>query len=291
MIKTEDFLTFLFGDASTEIDSIEKFKQKFESSFVSAAALEDSKTPEFQKFLPKAVGNVAGKSMTNLKKRLAELEIELTPDEIKGKPLEDAIDIALTKAVSTVKSKFSDYDTKLTAHETDAVKDWTKKYGILESKYNDLNSLHSGLKSTYEKEVEDHKTQLATERIANLKNRYHDKVIKFKTGIKDVEKTGYFANVEKSVKLALNDKGDDIEVLDLSGNRIPNPKQAGSWKTYSDILEEQGVKDGVWAINESTRRMNEKVSTFAMHQQENITTPANGDNKDRKVSSRVKLPM
>jgi hypothetical protein len=231
--------------------------------------LNDTKSDAFKRFLPKAVGQMAGRSTSVLKKRLQELDIELTSDDYKDKTVEEIIDNALTKTITTVKSKFGEFENNLKSNSDERVRDLETKLQTTLKKYDDLNSLHGQLKQTHESEISNHKNELSRFKRDTILNKYHGN-IKWKTGLRDIERDGFFARLDKKFKIELNENGDDIDVFDRSTNaRISNPKRAGTWKTYSDILEENGIDDGVWAVNDKAHAMNKNnFGTFV--------NPANG---------------
>jgi hypothetical protein len=95
--------------------------------------------------------------------------------------------------------------------------------------------------------------------------------------------------LDKKFKIELNENGDDIDVFDRSSNaRIGNPKRAGTWKTYADILEENGIEDGVWAVNDKAHNMNKNnFNTFVNpsngQRANDVTT---GESTRKRVTSR-----
>jgi hypothetical protein len=290
-IDSKEMLEFMFGDDASNIDSMEKFKSKFngdESVFVPVNELNDTKSDAFKRFLPKAVGQMAGRSTSVLKKRLGELEIELSPDDYKDKTVEEIIDNALTKTIQTVKSKYGEFENNLKSNSDERVRDLETKLQSTLKKYEDLNSLHSQLKQTHESEIGNHKSELQKFKRDTILNKYHNS-IKWKTGLRDIERDGFFARLDKKFKIELNENGDDIDVFDRSSNaRIGNPKRAGTWKTYADILEENGIEDGVWAVNDKAHNMNKNnFNTFVNpsngQRANDVTT---GESTRKRVTSR-----
>ena len=63
-----------------------------------------------------------------------------------------------------------------------------------------------------------------------------------------MEREGFFARLNKEYRLELDETG-RLEVLDTQGKRIPSTKQAHAFKSYEEVLEEQGRALGVWAEN------------------------------------------
>ena len=290
MITDQEMLDFLFGADAKTIDSIDKFKEKFSgegAAFIPASELSDTKSETFKRFVPKVVGQIAGKSTAIVKKRLSEMEIELTPDEIKDKPFEDILDIALGKTASTYKQKIGDYETRLKQNTDETVVDLTKKLDQYKQKATDYENANKSLRETYESEVNNHKSELKNFKLTTRKNDIFGKHIKFGATVKDLEKEGYFSKIEKTYKFDLSEDEKDVEVFfKETGTRVPNPKKAGTFMTAAEILEAEGVKEGVWAINEGAKRNNQNKTTIFTTQNTN-----NGGDQNqppaRKVHSRI----
>lgn len=289
MSLQDEMLDFLGIDPKT-VDSIEKFKEKFSgegAAFIPASELTDTKSETFKRFVPKVVGQIAGKSTAVVKKRLSEMEIDLSPDEIKDKPFEDILDIALGKTVNTYKQKISDYETKLQHTNDERVVDLTTKLEQYKQKATDYETANRSLKEAYEQETTAHKNELKSFKLTTRKNDIFGKHIKFGSTVKDLEKEGYFSKIEKNYKFELSEDENDIEVFSKeTGARIPNPKKAGAFMSVPEILEAEGLKEGVWSINEGAKKNNQKINT--------IFTTSNANNggdqnnaPSRKVHSRI----
>lgn len=291
MITSEEMLDFLGLDAKA-IDSLDKFKEKFSgegAAFIPASELSDTKSETFKRFTPKVVGQITGKSTAIVKKRLSEMEIDLTPEEIKDKPFEDILDIALSKTVNTYKQKIGDYDSKLKQNTDERVTDLTAKLDQYKQKATDYETANATLKDAYEQEVSSHKSELKNFKLSTRKNDIFGKHIKFGATVKDLEKEGYFSKIEKTYKFDLSEDEKDIEVFSKeTGARIPNPKKAGTFMTVAEVLELEGTKEGVWSINEGAKKNNQvnKINTtFTTSNQNN-----GGDQNNpptRKIHSRI----
>lgn len=292
-ITVKEILKYLVGtDDETQFDSIDKFKERFndkKTGFVSRAELVDTKSEAFKEFVPNAVGLVTGKSVGALKKHLGELGFQVKSEDIKDKPIEEIIDFALSKVVGDVKTKYSDYETRVKQNATEATAEWETKYNTLQNKFSELQTLNGSLKNSYETDTAKLKGELSGEKLKNILEKKHSKSLKFKSGVTDLEKDGFMhTKINSKYKVALNEKGDDVEVMDMEGKKIPG-KQAGTWMSYDDVLEHEGIAANVWSVNENARQINQ--SQF-QNQPKNINgAPApstnSGNDTLRKVSSRV----
>lgn len=293
-IKSEEILDFLFGEEGKNVDSLDKVKEKFtgeKAVFVPVSELNDSKSEVFKRFVPRAVGTISGKTVSIVKKKASELGIELTSEEIKDKPVEEVVDYALSKISTTVSTKLTDYESKLKQNTDERVAALSAENATYKQKYSDLDNLHQSLKKTYETDTANAKNQLRNFKLDSIKSKKHSDSLKFAATTKELEKEGFFAKISKKYKLDLNEAENDLEVFDASTNaRIPNPKQAGAFMTYEDILEAEGREAGIWSVNSGAKNINQnqnKNSIFTppgQGAQPNEGTPQPG----RKVSSRVR---
>jgi len=156
MITQDEVMDFLFGSDAKTIDSIDKFKEKFSGEgavFIPASELSDTKSETFKRLVPKVVGKITGTSTTIIKKRLSEMDIDLSAEEIKDKPFEELLDVALGKTVNTYKQKVGDYETKLKQNTDERVTDLTTKLDQYKQKATDFENANKSLKEAYDNET------------------------------------------------------------------------------------------------------------------------------------------
>lgn len=287
-IEQKDIFDYL-GINGNEIENIDSFRERFENEFVKKSVLKDPKSNEYKEFAPTFVGKVTGSTQTALNRKLKEFGVELDQNEFNGKRIEDVIESGVSKLYETLNGKVYDLENKLSKGKDEATKDLEIKLNSVQKKYNELESLHNSLKNEFQSSEENWKTNLKNERIKHLISKQHEG-IKWKNGIKDIEKEGFFGRIKSTYKIDIDENTNQLEVFDMNGNRIPNPKKSGTWKSYNEILEEEGIKNEVWSSNENASRMNSQNNIafkVSMNQNQNNQVQ-NNDGRFRKVSGRIK---
>ncbi len=278
-IESKEVNSYL-GFDEKEVDSIDKFKEKFDGEFVRKAALKDYNSAEHKEFFPIAIGRVAGTLEKDVTKYAKEAGAEITPEEIKGKRIQEVVDIAWHKAEDVWKNKIADLEKNAGAGKDELVKELEGKYQKLEKKFGDLNTLHAGLQSTYNEEKTGWQSQVKTIKLDNILSKKHEG-IKWNTAAKPLEKEGFFAHLKNNYKVDLDETG-NLDLFDKSGARIPNPAKAGTWKSYDDILAEEGTKLGIWEASPHKGNLPRPVIQTPNSQQQNtIAQPV------RKMSAKV----
>lgn len=287
-IEQNEIFNYLGIDANG-IDNIDSFREKFETEFVKKSVLKDSKSNEYKEFAPTFVGKITGSTQTALNRKLKEYGVEIDANEIKDKRIEDVVEMGISRLYDSLNGKVYDLENKLTKGKDEATKELETKYNTINKKYSELESLHNSLKNEYQSAEEKWKNNLKQERINHLIAKQHEG-IKWKAGIKDIEREGFFGRIKSNYKIDFDETSNQLEVFDVNGNRIPNPKKSGTWKTYSEILEEEGLKNEVWANNDHAQKMNQNnFTTMKIQTQQNQNTQMNlSDGRFRKMSNRVK---
>jgi hypothetical protein len=288
-IDNKEIFNYL-GIPDEGIESIDSFRERFESEFVKKSVLKDTKSNEYKEFAPTFVGKVTGSTQTTLNRKLKEYGIELDANEIKDKRIEDVIEMGVSKLYDSVSERVVDLEGKLSKGKDEATKELETKYNSISKKYSELEQLHNGLKNEYQSAEEKWKNNLKNERVNHLVAKQHEG-IKWKAGIKDIEREGFFGRIKSNYKIDYDENSNQLEVFDVNGNRIPNPKKSGTWKTYAEILEEEGLKNEVWSSNEHANKMNQNnsfINKIQTQQPTNNVAANNNDGRFRKISNRVR---
>lgn len=286
-IQPNDIYQYL-GIEEDGIDSIESFRDKFEGEYVKKSVIKDPKSNEYKELMPSFVGRVTGSTQTALNRKLKEYGIELDAEEIKDKRIEDVLEFGISKLADTMHGKITELESRNGKGSDEVAKEFETKLSSYKKKYTELEDAHTKLKQEFVNAEENWKTNLKSERINHLVAKENEK-IKWKNGIKDIEKEGFFSRLKNNYKIDYDETSNQLDIFDSQGNRIPNTKKSGTWKTYSEILEEEGLKNEVWSTNENANKTNTKNMTFKVGQSNNPKqTIDNNDGRIRKVSSRVK---
>lgn len=244
-IKSSDLLQLLGLPSDTS--NLEEIRQKFEETYVPVEALKDPKNPYAQQLAPAFVGKVTGVATTTLKRKLKNLGVELTAEEIRDKPLEQVLEVGLEKVAESTSQKIKTLEEQIGQSSDQKSAELTAKLEKLTAKYNDTTQLLEQARQQYETERTQWEQQFRGQRLEWARSKAHE-AIKWRPDVKEVEREGFFARLNREYKLELDDQG-RLEVLDPSGKRIPSGKQAHAFKTYEEVLEEAGKSLGVWADN------------------------------------------
>lgn len=288
-IDSKEVFNYLGIDESN-IEDLDSFREKFETEFVKKSVLKDAKSNEYKEFAPTFVGKVTGSTQTALNRKLKEYGVELDSNEIQGKRIEDVIELGVSKLGETYNSKIYDLENKLSKGKDEQSKELETKLNTISKKYSELEGAYSNLKNEYVSAEETWKNKLKQEKLGYLVAKTHEG-IKWKSGIKDIEREGYFSRLKNNYKIDLDETTNTLEIFDANGNRIPNPKKSGTWKTYADILEEEGIRNEVWATNDhanNTNRFIQNQTKFVAQNNQQQKTFDNNDGRIRKISNRVK---
>lgn len=287
-LKPQDLLKML-GLPAEEATSLEEIREKFEQTYVPIEALKDPKNPHAQNLAPAFVGKVTGVTATALKRKLKSYGLDLTAEEMKDKPLEQLVELGLEKLSESQGQKLKSLEEQLSQSSDQKSQELSSKLEKLQNKYNDTQALLEQARANYEHEKATWENQLKGQKLDWARAKTHES-IKWRPDVKEVEREGFFARLNREYKLELDDQG-RLEVLDATGKRIPSAKQAHAFKTYEEVLEEQGRALGVWAENPQAGKPVAKGPAYlvpAPGTAPAAAVPQPGDaGRVRKMSSRV----
>ncbi len=235
-IETEKILGYLGVDPK-EIDSEDKFKETFDSTFIKRSEI--TKDPELYKDL---VGKFNGSMTTKIKQVAKSAGIEFEQGELKSNMPEEVMNIAFNK----VQSKLKELEEKAGAGNDEKVKQWEEKYSKLESKANDYKkSLETtaneltAFKTNYETEKKQFKIESELEReLAGFK---------WKAGASDLEKKGFIIDFKENHKLDLDEEG-KFFVANVKGERIKSKNKASEFMNLNEVITNYGIEKKVYAV-------------------------------------------
>lgn len=288
-IKAQDLLNLL-GLPAEEATNLDAIREKFEQTYVPLEALKDPKNPHAAQLAPAFVGKVTGVTATTLKRKLKAYGLDLTAEEMKDKPLEQLVEMGMEKLAESQSQKLRSLEDQLSQSSDQKTQELTNKLEKLQAKYQDTTSLLEQARQQYETERGTWESQLKGQKLEWARAKAHES-IKWRPDIKEVERDGYFARLQRDYKLELDESG-RLEVLDASGKRIPSTRQAHSFKTYDEVLEESGKSLGVWSENPQAGKPVSGTPSYLVPASggnpNNYTTPQAGDaGRLRKMSSRI----
>jgi len=240
-IELKDITEYL-GINAEEIDSIDTFKQKFDTEFIRSSAISEDFEP-----IKKIVGKKFGSLETELKRLSGQYGVEWTGDEYKDKSLGERMKLSMDKMLTDSKSEFEEYKKVNGGGKEEVIKEWTSKYDKLKNEKSDYEKL---LEST-KQEFEGFKGQVENEKKSykvNFEKENGLKDFKWKTGTNDFAKKGFLSSLDEKYKLDL-DTDNKLVVLDTQGKQIPNPKTAGTFMGWREVVESEALKAELYETN------------------------------------------
>lgn len=243
-VETKDLLKFLnLGIEDSEIEGldIEKLKEKFTAVYAP------------QSELKKRTGDMLGRLGTKYKQLLQENGVDFVNSDIEDKPFEEVLSLGITKFKGKYSSEIDELKDKVgkgTGKEDEAL---LKKIAKLEATESEWNGKYTALQTEYEGFKTESTNKFTEYKLKNKLNEIHSSKIQWAQNLPEVAKKGYFATINDNYKVEL-DEQDNVVVKDKTGNPIPNPAVNNTFKTYEDILQEVGVKEGTWPINNHSQK-------------------------------------
>lgn len=233
-IEAKEIIEFLGADPA-KVDSIDKLRETFETSFIKRDPIVIKSDKELYGAV---VGNTNGSVNTALRRLAKESGVELSEDDLKGKPAHEMVDIALPKILSPL-------TTKLKAAEENAGKGTDKKLTELQSAFDQYKAEVAPKLTGFDAlqgEYETFKQSVAQEKTSTKINSYIEKErasYPRANGGSALAWKGFIAETEQEVKIELDDTGKEV-LKRMNGELIPNPRVAGTYLTYPEYLVEKG---------------------------------------------------
>lgn len=240
-IEFKDVAQYL-GIDSEKIENFDQFKESFDKEFVRSSAIDESNP-----FVKSIVGKKVGSLETDLKRLSSQFGADWNSDEFKDKTISERMKMTADKIVSDHNSIFEEYKKTNGGDKEEVIKEWSKKYEKLKAEKSDLEGLLNTTKSgfeTFKSEVENEKKnyKISIEKEGALKD------FKWKTGTNDFTKKGFMSELEGKFKLDLSTEGKLI-VTDREGKQIPNPKVAGTFMSWNEVVESEAKKAELYEVN------------------------------------------
>lgn len=239
----KDVLTYLGVPADKEFKSVDEFKEYFEPEFGRKSQL--IKDPEFKK---QVTGTAFANVGQNARKRFNEgYGLEIPNSELESKQIEDFIFDNVDKIKGSYEAKINELQTQIT-QPNEALKEFETKFSTLEKRFKEEKEA-SKAKDLKIQEIETHWSSKFKQNQIDLYKKDAFGKIKFKQDISDIEKIGFDNLLNSKYKLDVDENGEYL-ALDKAGNRIPNEKVVGKFKTPQEIFEEEAIANKLVSINQ-----------------------------------------
>lgn len=239
-----------------EPENIDEFKEVVKNNWtLKKQAIEDDS-------VRKAVLGSSFKAVgQNIRKKLNEgYGLEIPNSELESKQIEEFVFDNIEKIKSTYESKIKEIETQITA-PNEALKEYETKAISLEKRLKEEKDAKKLIEAEYNQFKETKQSELKNYKIDVLKKDIFSK-IKFSSDVTDVAKIGYNTLIESKYSIDFDESGEPIVVDKKKGERIPNEKVAGKYKTPYEIFEEEAISNKLIATNEHAEKPKEKISTF-----------------------------
>lgn len=232
----------------SEFESKDAFKTKFEEKFIAIKNIDGNK-----EILDPIFGKLKGSVETKLKSSFKKLGIEFESDDIKGKKLEEIIELGVERVETAHTTKFDEFKNsfegdgkeeieKLQKTREDENTAWKLKYGELEGLRNDL-------KTELENSNTKHTTDLKQRDLDLLNDKAYGSIkwARDSEGF-DLKFIGFKANMKEKYGLELDDDKNLIPT-DKEGKRITSADKVGEFEKWEAILEKEAKEANILKIN------------------------------------------
>jgi hypothetical protein len=256
------------GYKEDQFKDIDSFKEQYNKDFIKRSIAEKD-----DEIITKITGKFAGSTLTAIKRMAKAANITLEKDIIENKKIEDIIDHIgehMGKSIDGVKTE---YETKLKATETEAVKEWKEKFEKLNEKHKDTDNLVKTMKDQLKNSESEYKTKLKQYKIGDTYKSALSQ-IKFASTVDELKRKGFESLLSEKYELDV-DETDAVFIKDKSsGGRIPNPAKNGEFLGVADVISFEAEKNNMIQKNNSHNSF-----TFGN---------ANGDKQTFKTDTEVK---
>lgn len=240
-MEAKDILSYL--GLKEDIKDLDAFKDAYNKEYIKRSLAEKD-----EDIISKINGKFAGSTLTAIKRMAKASNITLEKDLLENKTVQEIIDFIGDNVGKTIDSVKTEYETKLKATETDAVKEWKEKHEKLESKYRDTDSLVKTMKEQLAQKDNEFKSKIKEFKLGDVKKSAFGS-IKFANTVDDLKKRGFETLINEKYELDLDDT-ENVFVKDKkTGQRIPNPSKNGEFLSYSDVLSQEAEKNNLVVKN------------------------------------------
>lgn len=243
-IESKEVLEYLNIEG---VDKVEDFKAKFESTYINRNAIKEDK-----ELLGTLFGKTANAARTAIVRELKREGIEFEEGEVK-KFKDNSIEMEefFTQGINKVKSFYQNQLEEVKKNSgkpsEELEKAWNEKLAKKEGEVRDLKALLDASKKEWEHKETEFNGQLKNIKLDTRKADL-ERDFKWSTEADELKKEGFKSVMSKKYKLDLDENG-TLEIFNTKGERIPNPKKNGTFKTPLEVFEEEGLAAKVWAAN------------------------------------------
>lgn len=279
-MEAKDLLSYIGLD---KVEKIDDFKKEFEKKFVPR-----DKAIEDEEIRNRVSGETLGRITTKFTRLMKQHGVEFDPADVeeevtledgtkkkKNKPLENIFEVGITK-FNDMHVAAQEEIKKKSGEPTQALKDWQEKYVKIESKYNDLKKLHDDTKQQLQKTEQTYAEQIKGIKVQTIKQQALAGIT-WKKDITELERKGFESLINDNYKIDLDDKGEAF-IADKTGKRIKSDKKAGEFKSISEVLMDEAIKNKLHQVNPHAGKPGQSGAGF------NLPAPQQNDNKKTRIA-------
>lgn len=192
----------------------------------------------------KRIGMLAGKLKTDLLK----LGVEVSEDDVKKKPIEELLEMAIETHVNATSGTITELQEKLKLNSGEQTKVWEEKYSKLESKFNDTKKSLTDLSTEYTGFKEKAANDLKGVKIQTIREQAMGKIPRRS----DIEQkqyglmlTGFENTIDSKFKIDLDENGKEYIADKATGTRFRNPNKADEFLSVEDVLKKEAAELGI----------------------------------------------
>ena len=237
-------ITEALGYKADQFKTVEEFKSEFEKSFIRTSLISED-----NEFVKPIIGKIFGTIENDLKviAKKQDLEIDFNDADFKDKKFKHKVDFFATKLNEKNKSIIDDLTVKAGQGNDEKVKEYEVKLTKAQQKAKDFEALLSATTNEYNQFKEKATSDIKGVKLNILTKDAFSK-LKLKPEITEIEKRGFNSYIAESYNFDV-DENESLIVTDKKGNKIPSTKVVGTFKSIDEILEEEAVKNKVFALN------------------------------------------
>jgi hypothetical protein len=237
-MESKELLDYL----GIEAEDLEGFKSKFsEKYFTEDQVFQDSSK------LSKFTGRTIGKIQDTTLKMAKGFGVDVTKEDIKDKPLEEVFNHILEAKEDQHTNLMNDMKSQVAKGADDKYKSLQEEYEKALGKVKDYEGMNKELSGKIESTEKEWSGKLKTFKRNHLEKELFGG-IDYAPEVDKYKRKGFESEIREKLRFDY-DENDEPYVTDTEGNRIPDPKKHGTFKSPKQVLDEMAKEAGFTNVN------------------------------------------
>ena len=248
--NAKEVFNYLGIDAE-KLKDIAEFKTKFDTDFIKPENIKED-TPQVKAIIGKQFGLVE-----NELKKIAKsngVEVEFEDEEFKRLKVNEKFKMVAKKLIDLKDAKITELTNSQGNEPAEITAEWEKKMKKKEKEIEETRQLLESSKQSYQTiegefnnfKVESEK-KIKDTKLSIVKNGIYEKAA-FAPEINKYAKTGFFKEFEDEFIIDVDNEGKEF-ITDKKGQKIPNPKSHGAFKSPIEVLNEKLIEAKLAPLN------------------------------------------